>query len=200
MCRLRHRRSRQKRVKLGGTGGSTPTIMDANRLLYRYLVVDGWCCRTAEDAIRRCAALLFHYGHVHADFEAAVVERERNHPSGLPLAGPKVAIPHTDPEYVRRSALLFARLDAPVEFCTMGNPRRHLSVSLIAMPAIKERELAADVLEFLISLLTDPECVSRLEQAAGAEGVYAYLQHALRQAVSRASGPNRAESEPAEKE
>ena len=66
-------------------------------------------------------------------FPDAILERERLYPSGPPMEGHKIAIPHTDAEHVNQSMILFARLAKPLEFASMGDPDEKISIQLISM-------------------------------------------------------------------
>ena len=80
-------------------------------------------------------------GYVDDRFSKAIVEREILHPSGLPMnMNCNIAIPHTDAIYVKQSIIYFARLSKPLDFHVMGSPEETVSVKLISMFALKEKE------------------------------------------------------------
>jgi PTS system galactitol-specific IIA component len=110
---------------------------------------------SAEAAVRALASALFREGRVKAAFEAAAVSRERRSPTGLPLAGGAIALPHAEPELVEIPAIAVAQLARPVTFREMGNPAVELAVALVVMPALSAKDQAAGGLAKLLTLLQD---------------------------------------------
>jgi PTS system galactitol-specific IIA component len=109
----------------------------------------------------------------------AILERERNHPSALPMPGHKIAIPHTDADHVERSAILFARLQKPVEFLSMGGPGDVLQVQMISMFALKEKKRIGDLLETLINVYQHNEILDEILNAAGTDTIYQILRSSV---------------------
>lgn len=149
------------------------------------LVIHDLDFTSKEDALRTMATLLVERGHCRESFIEAILERERVHPSALPMAGPKIAIPHTDAEHVERSAILFARLQTPVEFRSMGDPEESLSVRLISMFALKEKRLIGNLLETLINVYQSRETLTALLEAPSAHTMYTILHEAVAEYGSR---------------
>ncbi len=61
----------------------------------------------------------------------AILQREAQFPTGLPVTPYGVAIPHTDGTYVLKPQLAFASLKNPVVFQEMGNRSREIQVTFI---------------------------------------------------------------------
>ena len=74
-----------------------------------------------EDVIWKLYEKLLQNGKVKENFYEAVLEREREYPTGLKFEKWEVAIPHVSPEYVLESTIAIAVLDEPVEFKRMMN-------------------------------------------------------------------------------
>jgi PTS system galactitol-specific IIA component len=132
-----------------------------------------------EEALIRMAEFLVEKGNCRPSFIEAIVERERNHPSGLPMPGPKIAIPHTDAEHVLQSVILFVRLPEPVEFLSMGSPEDKLQVRMISMFALKEKKRIGDMLETLINVYQREEVLNAILEAENADGIYKILRDAV---------------------
>lgn len=130
--------------------------------------------RTA--ALRALATRLVDMGYCDPPFVDAILDREREHPSGLPMPGRKIAIPHTDATYVRRSALMFARLRSPVEFRSMGDPDERLEVAMISMFALKEKKLIGDLLSTLITVYQDESVLDAIHDAPDSMTIFAILR------------------------
>ncbi len=132
-----------------------------------------------EELLRQMANELWKTAYVKASFEEAIVQRERKHPSGLPMNGTKIAIPHTNAEHVDRSVLFFVRLARPVEFRAMGDPATVFPVHLVSLFALKDAGGIGDLLEALISVYKDREFRETLLELPDASSVYLYLVNRL---------------------
>ncbi len=122
------------------------------------------------------ARALTEAGCARASLEAAVLAREAASPTGLPLAGRKVAIPHADPEHVLDAAIAVASLARPVRFRELGNPDAELEVELVALLALPDAERAQQELVGLIERFQDPGFVDRLCSAPDAAALHALLE------------------------
>lgn len=129
-----------------------------------------------EDALRQMSRLLVDKGFCLPSFVDGILGRERHHPSGLPMEGHKIAIPHTDAEHVKESVILFARLTRPVEFLSMGSMEDKLQVQMISMFALKEKKLIGDMLETLITVYQHNEVLDALLHSRDAAEMYSILR------------------------
>ncbi len=135
-----------------------------------------------DTALTAMATILVEQGFCRPSFVSAILERERLHPSALPMEGYKIAIPHADAYHVHRSALVFARLRRPVAFRSMGDPKTTLSVSMISMFALREKGCIGDLLETLITVYQDKGILEKIVHADGGDTIY----HILREQVEQA--------------
>lgn len=125
---------------------------------------------SADDVIRRLATLLEDEGAVRSSFTEAVLERERTHPTGLPLAGElHVAIPHADPCHVLAPALAVATLERPVSFRNMADPDEDVPVSVVILMALNDPAAQVEMLQHLASLFQDVDRVREIHDAHSAE-------------------------------
>jgi PTS system galactitol-specific IIA component len=151
-------------------------VLQFKDLVKEDLILSGITYLDKEEALREMAGMLVEKGYCRPPFIDAILARERAHPSALPMPGHKIAIPHTDATYVNRSALLFARLEKPVEFRSMGDPNETLEVSMISMFALKEKKLIGDLLETLITVYQDEAVLNAIYDAPDSIEIYRILQ------------------------
>lgn len=109
------------------------------------------------------ADAMFDEGYVTDKFHNAIIKREESFPTGLPTGEINVAIPHTDPEYVKKPAICLGVLEEPVEFNVMGMEGEKTNVSLLFMLAIKKKEEQLGLLQKLIEACQDQEVLSVLK-------------------------------------
>jgi len=132
-----------------------------------------------EIALEMMADRLTSLGYVKESFKEAILNREANYPSGLPMEDLKIAIPHTDADHVNQSVICFARLKDNVEFSVMGAPEEKISVRLISMFALKEKKKIGDLLETLITTYQDNEVLKALVDAKDEEEIYSILHDSV---------------------
>lgn len=95
----------------------------------------------------------------------ALILREQEFPTGLAIRGIGVAIPHTDPSYVKREGLAIAILREPVNFHQMGEEKAQVSVRLVFLLMIENTELHMEYLQELLQIIRDREILQNLLQA-----------------------------------
>jgi PTS system galactitol-specific IIA component len=121
---------------------------------------------SAEAALRALAASLAEGGAVRDGFGDALVAREIASPTGLPLAGGAVALPHADPTEVLRPAVAVATLVEPVAFRQMGSPEVSLPVAVVIALALCDRGDAQAGLVRMLRALQRPGAVAELRDSA----------------------------------
>ena len=148
-------------------------------LVMQEYVLDHIKASTREEALTQMAEFLVEKGNCKPTFVEAILKREQAHPSGLPMPGPKIAIPHTDAEHVEQSVILFARLPEPVEFLSMGSPDDKLEVRMISMFALKEKKRIGDMLETLINVYQKEEILNAILDAPDSKAIFSILRDAV---------------------
>ncbi|WP_086315227.1 PTS system, galactitol-specific IIA component [Enterococcus sp. 7F3_DIV0205] len=129
-------------------------------LLYHQLLVN-----TQNELFEKLSTELEAKGIVQQPFLTALIERESEFPTGLPLKI-GVAIPHTDGTYVNEDRLVFATLKQPILFNEMGGDEEDvLNVSVVIMLAIKEGKKHLSVLQKLIESIQKEGFIEELAQA-----------------------------------
>ena len=63
---------------------------------------------------------LFEQGYVKQGYKDALLEREKQFPTGLPSSAPAIAIPHANADLVNKTTLAVVTLNKPVTFKNMG--------------------------------------------------------------------------------
>lgn len=114
-----------------------------------------------DEAIRLVGELLVEAGAATPEHVDAAVQREWEHPTGLPARVP-FALVHTDAPGALRLAASVGIFDEPVPFRRMDDPNEVLQVHLVVMLAVPERHMQADLLSRLITALGTRELANRL--------------------------------------
>ena len=134
-------------------------------LLHDDLVFIDYQAKDRKDLLTNLSQVLIEKGYVNSKYTKGILEREQNFPTGLPTSGVKVAIPHTDPQYVNVPAILIAKLKYPIIFKEMGNGDNELPISLIFMLALKSHDSQIDMLSKFMKILSDGDSLKMLYNA-----------------------------------
>ncbi|MHC1783081.1 MAG: PTS sugar transporter subunit IIA [Anaerolineaceae bacterium] len=126
------------------------------------LVVLDLTAQTNEEVVAQLAQRLVDRGWVEDGFMEAILNREREYPTGLPTGNTAAAIPHTDAAFIRNSAMVTAVLKTPVSFRNMADPDEELPVRIVFLLAMKEPALQVSWLKKLISLLCQESAMNKL--------------------------------------
>ncbi|MFV0380777.1 MAG: PTS sugar transporter subunit IIA [Breznakia sp.] len=118
------------------------------------------------DFFQMLAKKLLEKGYVEETFEMAIMQREKNYPTGLKLENIAIAIPHTDVIHIKKAFVCVNRLASPIEFMQMGSDDVVLAVSDIFVLGIKEPKRQVKLLALLMELFSDREFIYRYRQAS----------------------------------
>lgn len=116
---------------------------------------------------------LVRQGKCEESYVDALKEREKVFPTGVLVQDIGVAIPHTDPEHVKESAIAIATLKHPVTFYHMGtNPSEGMKVDVnfVIMLAIAGRN-HLEMLQKAIQLIQDQDILNKIVKAENAKKI-----------------------------
>lgn len=151
-----------------------------SNVLARYLdtgaLFPGVEAASAEAVITLLAGALERAGRVKPGYREAVLAREAELPTGLPMGeGRGVAIPHTDREHVLRPGVAVARLAAPVVFRNMEDPDSPVPVRFVFALALSDKDQQIEMLQAVLQLMQDDAAVRAMEAAGDAEALAAAI-------------------------
>ena len=135
------------------------------------LVVLKMEAETSNEIIENLGALLLSKGYVKNTYVQAVLEREKDLPTGLSIGDFCVAIPHTDSNHVNQSNIGIATLKKSSIFYSMINPEEKLNVELVFLLAVKDPNLQIELLKNLMSVFQNKELLIKLRNATSKEEV-----------------------------
>jgi galactitol PTS system EIIA component len=145
--------------------------------LNRKLIKTGLEVSSKEDVFQELGSLFIKEGFCRESYIKALIDREKEYPTGLDIDGFGIAIPHTDVSHVIQPALAIAVLQNPVKFEIMGADEGEVvAVSIVVAMAIKEPSQHLDQVQALLKILQDGTVLSRMKQAKTAEEIVAIIQ------------------------
>lgn len=145
-------------------------------LLHPQAICLGMKALTYDQIIRQLGAILEEMGFVSKTYIDAVLSREEQFPTGLPLIGDfSVAIPHTDAVHVQKPGIALATLKEPVHFNNMEEPTEHVPVKIVFMLALKDKNAQLDMLQTIAYMLQSPDILSKIYSSQTAHDVLELL-------------------------
>lgn len=128
------------------------------------------------EILKKLGRALWEKGYTAEGYCQAVVDRERQFPTGIETKGMGIAIPHASSEYVKKDQVAIAVLSEPVSFVRMDTEHAIAAVHIVFMLALTETERHLRYLERIVTLIQDEAVLQQLQQAKDAEAVIAIIQ------------------------
>ena len=128
-----------------------------------------------NDFLSKIGNILFEKKYVNKGFSDSIIEREEKYPTGLDFGEYKIAIPHTDPEYVNEEGIVTVKLKNPIIFRDMGLDENDLDVSVIFVLLVQKGEEQVNLLTKLMSLLEQKEVYNSIKNASDKEEILRIL-------------------------
>lgn len=132
-------------------------------------------CENSEEVLRYMAKQLVTKGFVKPEYESALIKREAEYPTGLPVTSPGIAIPHSDFNLVNKTTLAVATLAKPVLFHDMEDVQKTLPVQIIIMMAIGEPHGQVTMLQKIVGVIQDDQLRQELVQTDTSRKLYELL-------------------------
>lgn len=141
------------------------SLIQKNRIKVNYFA------KNQFEAISMAAKPLEEQGFVSEGFLAAVMEREKNFPTGLPtFIG--VALPHTEAKFVVNEGISIITLEEPVIFSGMGNPKEEVQAKIIFLLAINNPVKQINVLQTIITIIQNKTMLQKIKDAQDPKSIY----------------------------
>lgn len=148
-------------------------------LLHEDLIMLDYAAESGVDLLGELAEILKKEGYVKESYAQAVIEREKNFPTGLNTPGVKVVMPHTDPNHVNKPAILVAKLNHPINFKEMGNSGNDVAAELVFMLAVTDPKGHVETLGKLMSIFSNGEMLLDVFHSKTKQDLIAKLEKIL---------------------
>jgi len=134
---------------------------------------------TCEEVLQHLGSHLYQNGYVKESYIKALIEREKDYPTGLPTK-PGVAIPHTDTVHVNKLGLAVAILDKPVQFYEMGSDKHKLvDVQIVFALSVPDPKEVVQRLQLLFSVIQNPSFLEKLIKYQNRAEISTFLNERL---------------------
>lgn len=121
--------------------------------------------KTYEDVMRAVGRQVIAEGFAKESYVDALINREKDFPTGLDIDGFGVAIPHTDVSHVNKAATAIAILKNPVTFVQMGTDDDYVDAKVVFVLAVDDPQGHLEQLQRIISIIQDKNVLEKLTQA-----------------------------------
>ncbi len=135
--------------------------------------------KTNREVLSAMADHLFQKGLVKETYKEAILNREKEFPTGLFTGNLNVAIPHADTRHVNNASLCVGIAENPVKFYAMDEPDNIIDINMVFMLALKEAHGHIEMLQKVISLIQDQEAVEKMIKAKDLKAVYEIVEQHL---------------------
>ena len=157
---------------------ATQDIMD---LLSEDLIFFHVKAKDRAELLNSLSDILLHKGYVKTTFARKLLERESKYPTGLPTAGIKVAIPHTDSDQVLKGCILIAILDRPVDFKEMGNGINDVGVQIVFLLAVNDTKNQVGLLKKVMSIMLEESVIQGIWESKDPASVISILRNKFKE-------------------
>lgn len=140
-------------------------------LLNKDLIIMGVDLSSAEQCIRLAASLFEKYGYVKAGYGEAVVQREKDYPTGLPGKGINIAIPHTNNKLVNKPAVAVIIPKNPVKFTMMGTDDNVLDCDIIIPLVVFDSHMQINMLKKMMKIIQNGELLNKIKMSKSKEEI-----------------------------
>ncbi len=154
--------------------------MESVKTLFNEELIFTTGLQTKEEVFAYIGDILLQKGLVKKGFTKAIMDREKNYPTGLDLSPvaedmPNAAIPHTETEYCNGKAIVFVKLDREITFQNMIEPEQELKVKYLFFIINHEKNKQTNILSELIGFMTNWRHMKRLDSLKGKKEIYYFL-------------------------
>ncbi len=149
------------------------------KMLDKRLVIAGVEPDSRQEVLQKLSQLLKEMKYTNEDFQEGVEKREKEFPTGLVTPGGNVAIPHTDPEHVKKPAIAVASLKKPVDFFRMDKQDEKIPVRTVFMLAVSKKENQVKLIKRLSTSFKESNLIAELESAQDKEEIFSLLVDSL---------------------
>lgn len=128
------------------------------------LIIPDLNARNKEEVFQILGGKLIEEGYCKDSYIDALIEREKDFPTGINMGEIGIAMPHTDKEHVNKSAVAIGVLKEPVHFFQMSSTDEPVDAKLIFMLAVEDPNEHLVFLQRILIVLQDQKVLKQLIQ------------------------------------
>ena len=117
---------------------------------------------SSREVFEQLGGLLTEEGYTKDSYVQALIDREKDYPTGLNIGDVGVAIPHTNISHVNKAATAIATLKTPVDWIEMGTEDEPVRARLVFMLAVDDPEAHLAQLQAIVGIIQDQDVLNRI--------------------------------------
>lgn len=130
-----------------------------------------------DQAFKCLSKIFLERGLVKQGYLEALMEREKNYPTGIDLTAvsqefPNIAIPHTESMYCNATKVIVIKLERDIVSKDMMNPDKDLNVKYLFMVLNKDGGEQSNILAKIMEFATNKENISMLAASDSLDSIY----------------------------
>lgn len=118
--------------------------------------------KNKEEVLNIMSNILKNEGYVKESYCDAIIEREKIFATGISTGEYSIAIPHTDAEHINKPMIAVATLKNPVKFIEMGSSDQEVSVKIVFMLAMTDKNRQVKLLSNLMTIVQDKKMLKKI--------------------------------------
>lgn len=118
-------------------------------MIYFDVEADNW-----KELLEKASDILYEKGYVKRSYKKALLNREKEYPTGLPTEGIQVALPHTYCEHCLKPTIMVMNLRNIVYFKEMGNGINDVPVQLVFVIVLTDSSHEVGTLQKFMEMFT----------------------------------------------
>lgn len=135
------------------------------------LILTNVNAKDSADVMQQVGGAVIKEGYAKESYIEALINREKEFPTGLDVDGFGVAIPHTDVSHVLKEGITIARLEKPVTFVQMGTDDETVEVRLVFMLSVVDPNAHIDQLQRILEIIQDTAVLDKLLSVTNKEQI-----------------------------
>ena len=150
--------------------------MSTGQLIHEDYIILGLKAENREAVMQLLYQKLYDAGKVKDSFWKGVIEREKIFPTGLRIGNYGIAIPHTEPQYVKEEGIAIAVLKTPVCFEAMDCPDDMVKADIVFMLALGDGHNHIELISRIVKMFQNQDVLENLRTAGTKKEVAAIVR------------------------
>lgn len=132
--------------------------------------------KNSDEVFKTIGGVLTEEGYCHDSYVQALIDREKDFPTGINMGNFGIAIPHTDRNHVIKGGIAIGQLKNPVDFLQMGTTDEKVEAKLIFMLAVDDPKSHLTFLQRILQVVQDEEVLKKLLEAKTKNEIYEIIR------------------------
>lgn len=128
-----------------------------------------------EDFFSDLNQRLYQQGFVESTYLENLITREKVYPTGLVTSAVNIAIPHTDPQHIKKPFIDITKLNTPLTFTEMGSTDSKVDVTWIFALGVTDGASQIELLQKLMRLCSQKHVINALQSLTNVQEIFQFF-------------------------